>query len=119
MRDRKAKIIKESIPLIDWNNILTNKFAKIIPSLDIALNKCEEEFEEMLSELNVYNDELENVHEISKKAIKEMLDTFQAYGTLIAFIASERNDFNEILAEWNRKQRQRIRQYIGDKELNV
>ena len=69
----------------------------------------------MLAELdtkmpNHYGD----VHDISKNAIKEILDTFQAFGTLIAFIAAERGDFNEILFDWKRKQRQRIRQYLGD-----
>ena len=114
MKDRKHEIVRENIPLIYWNNIVTSHFAKITPDLDTALNKCEEEFEEMLEELNINGGHFEDVRDISKEAIKEMLDTFQAYGTLIAYIASERGDFNEILSVWKRKQKQRIRQYLGD-----
>ena len=114
MKDRKSEIVRENVPLIYWNNIVTSHFAKITPDLDTALNKCEEEFEEMLEELNINGGHFEDVHNISKEAIKEMLDTFQAYGTLIAYIASERGDFNEILSAWKRKQKQRIRQYLGD-----
>ena len=115
MKDRKSEIVRENVPLIYWNNIVTSHFAKITPDLTTALNKCEEEIDEMLEELDMktcsnYGD----VHDISKEAIKEMLDTFQAYGTLIAYIASERGDFNEILSIWKRKQKQRIRQYLGD-----
>lgn len=114
MRDRKSKIIRENIPLICWNNIITSNFAKITPDLDTALNKCEEEFNELLEELNLNNGHFESVHDISKDAIKEILDTFQAYATLISFIAAERGDFNEILSMWKRKQKQRLREYIGE-----
>lgn len=115
MKDRKHEIVRENIPLIYWNNIVTSHFARVVPDLDYALNKCEEEIDEMLEELDMktcsnYGD----VHDISKEAIKEILDTFQAFGTLIAYIASERGDFNEILSVWKRKQKQRIRQYLGD-----
>ena len=103
MRDRKSKIIRENIPLICWNNIITSNFAKITPDLDTALNKCEEEFNELLEELNLNNGHFESVHDISKDAIKEILDTFQALTpTLISFIAAERGDFNEILSMWKR-----------------
>lgn len=120
MKDRKSEIVRENIPLIYWNNIITSHFAKITPDLNTALKKCEEEIDEMLAELdtkmpNHYGD----VHDISKNAIKEILDTFQAFGTLISFIAAERGDFNEILFEWKRKQRQRIRQYLGDGYENM
>ena len=115
MKDRKSEIVRENIPLIYWNNIVTSHFARVVPDLEYALDKCEEEFDEMLVELAKSNNGLYvDVHDISKEAIKEMLDTFQAYGTLIAYIASERGDFNEILSVWKRKQKQRIRQYLGD-----
>lgn len=114
MRDRKSKIIREDIPLICWNNVITSQFSKIVPNLDYALNKCEEEFDELLEELNLNNGHFESVHDISKDAIKEMLDTLQAYATLISFIAAERGDFNEILSMWKRKQKQRLREYIGE-----
>lgn len=115
MKNRKSEIVRENVPLIYWNNIVTSHFAKIIPDLTTALNKCEEEIDEMLEELGMktcsnYGD----VHDISKEAIKEILDTFQAFGTLIAFIAAERGDFNEILSVWKRKQKQRLRQYIDE-----
>lgn len=119
MKDRKSEIVRENVPLIYWNNIVTSHFAKVVPDLDYALNKCEEEFEEMLAELNLNGGHFEDVHDISKEAIKEMLDTLQAYGTLIAYIASERGDFNEILSVWKRKQKQRIRQYLGDGYENM
>ena len=45
MKDRKSEIVRENVPLIYWNNIVTSHFAKITPDLDTALNKCEEEFE--------------------------------------------------------------------------
>lgn len=114
MKDRKSEIIRTDIPFMVWDNIITNQFAKITPDLDIALNKCEEEFEEMLAELNLNEGHFENVHDISKNAIFEMLDTFQAYATLISFISAERGDFYEVLSSWRRKQRRRIRQYLGD-----
>lgn len=114
MRDRKSKIIREDIPLICWNSVITSQFSKIVPDLDYALNKCEEEFDELLEELNLNNGYFESVHDISKDAIKEMLDTLQAYATLISFIAAERGDFNEILSMWKRKQKQRLREYIGE-----
>lgn len=114
MKDRKSEIVRENIPFIDWSNIITSNFAKITPDLDTALNKCEEEFDELLEELNLNNGHFESVHDISKDAIKEMLDTLQAYATLISFIAAERGDFNEILTMWKRKQKQRLREYIGE-----
>ena len=120
MKDRKSEIINKDIPLMNFNSILTTKFAKITPSLDIALNKCEEEFEEMLEELNVKEDDtVEDVHDISKRVIFEALDTFQAYATLVTYISSQRGDFDEIMEQWKRKQRQRIRQYLGDEIFQV
>ena len=114
MKDRKSEIINKDIPLMNFNSILTTEFAKITPSLDRALNKCEEEFEEMLEELNVKEDDtVEDVHDISKRVIFEALDTFQAYATLVTYIASQRRDFDEIMEQWKRKQRQRIREYLG------
>lgn len=114
MKDRRHEVVRQDVAIIDWNNILTPHFAKILPDLDEAISKCEEEFEEILNELDVVDDRVENVHEISKKAIKEMLDGLQAYSTLITYVATERGDFGEILSEWKRKQKQRIRQYLGD-----
>lgn len=73
----------------------------------------------MLAELNTNGGHFEDVHDISKEAIKEMLDVFQAFGTLITYVSSERGDFNEILSEWKRKQRQRIREYLGDGYENM
>lgn len=114
MKNRKSEIIRDNLPLIYWNNIITSQFARVVPDLDYALNKCEEEFEEVLAELNIDGGHFESVHDISKDAIKEMLDTLQAYATLISFIAAERGDFNDILSFWKRKQKQRLRQYIDE-----
>ena len=114
MRDRKSKIIREDIPLICWDNVITSQFSKIVPDSDYALNKCEEEFDELLEELNLNNGHFESVHDISKDAIKEMLDTLQAYATFNFFHSSRRGDFNEILSMWKRKQKQRLREYIKE-----
>lgn len=36
-KDRRHEIVRENIPLIYWNNIVTSHFAKITPDLNTAL----------------------------------------------------------------------------------
>lgn len=113
MKNRHKEIVNPNVPEMKFDSFLKNDFAKTYDNFTQSLDKVEEEVEEVSMELAKTFDDVEeyDVHSLSKSTILECLDVLQAAATMVSYIASQRQDYQEILSVWKSKQSKRIKEY--------